>query len=174
MPGELTPLEEDLLAALDDGELARHRERLVALRAEAAAGRDRTPAYLRAVAGGWGLPLALHRFEAAVGTPRAARFSLARRNAPVDATVLPGSPATPPGGVAADLRVAGDGEGDIADLAGGIALVDGAPTPAGVARLAARGARGAVYIAPDETPRPVAVGGPAGVAATPAIAIGRA
>ncbi|HEX5503776.1 MAG TPA: hypothetical protein VFW96_14225 [Thermomicrobiales bacterium] len=174
MPGELTPLEEDLLAALDDDELARHRERLTTLRAQAAIGRDRTPAYFRAVAGGWGLPLTLHRFEAAVGVPRAVRFSLARRDAPVEAIALPGSAATPPGGLTADLRVASDGDGVGDDLAGSVALVDGAPTPAGVARLAARGARGVVYISPDEAPRAMGVAGPSGEAAAPAVAIGRA
>ena len=56
-----------------------------------------------------------------------------------------------------------------------MALVDGAPTSAIVALLAARGAVAQVYISPNETLKPTAVpslwGGPA---ATPAIVIGRA
>src|SRR5215210_5428041 len=176
MPGDarLTPLEEDLLAALDTGEIARHLARL----AEPGRGsgdrgqcgqRDRAAAYVRATVRGWDLPLTLHRFEAAVSLPREAYLSLARRDAPVPAIAHPYSAATPPGGLISELRVAVAGE----DLTGCVALVDGAPTPAGVAALAARGAIGQVYISPEETLRPVAVAEGGATARTPVISIGR-
>jgi hypothetical protein len=176
MPGDarLTPLEEDLLAALDTGEIARHRARLGELgRGSGERGqrgqRDRAAAYIRATVRGWELPLTLHRFEAAVSLPREAYLSLARRDAPVAAIAHPYSSATPPSGLISELRVAVAGE----DLAGCVALVDGPPTPAGVAALAARGAIGQVYISPDETLRPAAVAVGGTTICTPVISIGR-
>jgi hypothetical protein len=174
MPADLTPLEEDLLAALDRRELARYREVLGTAPPEAGddGERDRAGEYVRGKLRAWGIPATTHRFEALVGVPGEARFTLARRDAPVAAIVHPYSAATPPGGIVAELRPAApDRPGD---LAGAIALVEGEPEGAAVAEIAARGAVGQVYISPDEALRPVAVPGDwGGAAPTPVIGIGR-
>jgi hypothetical protein len=175
MPADLTPLEEDLLATLDRRELARYREVLGTAPPETGeeGERDRAGEYIRGKLRAWGIPATTHRFEALVGVPGEARFTLARRDAPVPAIVHPYSAATPPDGIVAELRAAApDRPGD---LAGAIALVEGEPEGATVAQLAGRGAVGQVYISPDETLRPVAVPSVWGEAApTPVIGIGRA
>lgn len=175
MPADLTPLEDDLLAALDRRELARYREVLgTALPQVGDDGEhDRAGEYVRGKLRAWGIPATMHRFEALVGVPGEARFSLARRDAPVPAIAHPYSAATLPGGLVAELRFAAlDQPGD---LAGTIALLEGAPESASVAQIAARGAVGQVYISPDEMLRPVAVPGDwGGAAPTPVIGIGRA
>lgn len=173
MSGELTPLEDDLLAALDPGEIAVHAAGLAAAQAES--GRDRTAAFIRARLRAWGIPTAVERLDALVSLPGKARLSLARRDAPVTALTLPYSPATPEEGIVAELRVVTPDGARAADLHGTIALIDGPPTPEGVALLAARGALAQVYIGAGETLRPVPVPTPWGEpAATPAIVIGRA
>lgn len=175
MPADLTPLEEDLLATLDRRELARYREVLgTALPETGNQGEhDRAGEYVRGKLRSWGIPFTTHRFEALVGVPGEARFSLARRDAPVQAIVHPYSAATPPGGIVAELRPTSPDRPD--DLAGTIALIEGEPDGAIVARIAARGALGQVYISPDEALRPIAVPGDwGGAAPTPVIGIGRA
>ncbi len=185
MPGDLTPLDEDLLAALDAASIADHCARLTEAlpsRDTPAAesgrdGKDRVAAYIRAAVRGWGVPLVLHRFEALVNVPGEARFTLARRNAPVAAIVHPWSAATPPDGLTAELRATGPDTLDDDDFAGCVALLDGPPTPALVAAVAARGAIGQVYVSPDETLRPVPVvpdGGDGIEAPAPVISIGHA
>lgn len=173
MPEGLTPLEEDLLAAFDPGEIAVYAAGLTAALSDA--GRDRSTAFIRAQLRTWGITSTAERFDALVSLPGEARLSLARRDAPVPALTLPYSPATPAGGLVAELRATTPDEAANADLRGAVALVDGAPTSALVALIAARGAIAQVYISPNETLKPTAVpslwGGPA---ATPAIVIGRA
>lgn len=175
MSGGITPLEEDLLAALDPGAIGLYRAGLAAAFAEGGVqGRDHTAAFLRAQLRGWDIPVVVHRFDAPVHLPGPARLSLARRDAPVPAVTFPYSAATPLEGLVAELRAAVPGE-DTA-LAGVIALVDAAPTAALVARLAERGAVAQVYIGAGETPEaPLAVPDRwGGAAPTPVIAIGRA
>lgn len=182
MPGTLTPLEEDLLAALDAAAIARHAARLRDLAADAAGSGEesttRQMAYIRAEARAWDIPATLHRFTAPVAVPGPARFSLARRDAPVAAVALPGGGATPPEGLTAELRVVPPdlaAAGVAADLGGAIALVDSPPAPELVAALAARGAAGQVYISPDETLRPASLAPDDGEPPdTPVILIGRA
>ncbi|HEY8597689.1 MAG TPA: hypothetical protein VIL85_04620 [Thermomicrobiales bacterium] len=173
MPPGLTPLEEDLLAAFDPGEIVVYAAGLTAALSDA--GRDRTVAFIRAQLRTWGITSTAERFDALVSLPGAARLSLARRDAPVPALTLPYSPATPDGGLVAELRATTPEEAAGADLTGSVALVDGPPDLALVALLAARGAVAQVYISPNETLKPTAVpdlwGGPA---ATPAMVIGRA
>ncbi len=173
MPGGLTPLEEDLLAAFDPGEIAVYVAGLTAALNDA--GRDRTAAFIRAQLRTRGITTTAERFDALVSLPGAARLSLARRDAPVAALTLPFSPATPAGGIVAELRATTPESAADTDLTGAVALVDGPPTSATAALLAARGAVAQVYISPNETLKPTAVpniwGGPA---TTPAIAIGRA
>ncbi len=173
MPADLTPLEEDLLAALDPGEIAVYAAGLSA--AVVDAGRDRTAAYIRARLRTWGIPATVERFDALVSLPGEARFSLARRDAPVPALTLPYSPATPTGGIVAELRATTPEAAPGADLTGAVALVDGPPSPATVATVAGRGAIAQVYIGAGETLKPIPVpnawGEPAG---TPTILIGRA
>lgn len=166
---ELSPLEEDLLARLDTGRLAEHVARLAAPgdRAE----RDRGVGYLRAVLRGWGLPLALQRFEFVARVPGPVYFSLARRNAPVEAVAQPYSGATPTEGLTAELRLVDDPQ---EALAGAVALVDARPTPDRIAALTAAGAVAQVYISPDDTPVATPLAELAEPASTPVIAIGRA
>ena len=173
MPEGLTPLEEDLLAAFDPGQIAVYAAGLTA--ALGNAGRDRTAAFIRAQLRTWGITSTAERFDALVSLPGAAWLSLARRDAPVAALTLPYSPATPAGGLVAELRATSPDEAVMVDLTGAVALVDGPPTSAIVALLATRGAVAQVYISPNEALKPTAVpslwGGPA---ATPAMVIGRA
>src|SRR5438045_3399086 len=100
MPGELTPLEEDLLAALDPGEIATYRAGLAAALPDPGApatDRDRTATFIRSKLRSWAIPVVVHRFDTLISLPGTARLSLARREAPVPAVVLPYSPATPTG-----------------------------------------------------------------------------
>lgn len=175
MPGGATPLEEDLLAALDSGAIALYRAGLAAaFAAGRAEGRDRTVAFLRGQLRGWDIPVVVHRFAAPVSRPGPARLSLARRDAPVAAVTLPYSAPTEPTGLVAELRAVIPGEETA--LAGAIALVDALPTPALVARLTEQGAVAQVYISVGETPEaPIAVSDRwGGAAPIPVIAIGRA
>lgn len=175
MLGALTPFEEDLLAALDPAALVNHLTRLRELRdlAGAGGGRDRIATYIRSSVRSWRVPLAFHRFNVGLSVPRAVRFTLARRNAPVDAIAHPYSGSTPPDGLTADLRVTA--LADQHSLTGCIALLDATPTPTTVAQALARGALGQVYISPDDILHPVAVAGLDGaLVATPVITIGRA
>ena len=173
MPGGLTPLEEDLLAAFDPGEIAVSVAGLTAALNDA--GRDRTAAFIRAQLRTRGITTTAERFDALVSLPGAARLSLARRDAPVAALTLPFSPATPAGGIVAELRATTPESAADTDLTGAVALVDGPPTSATAALLAARGAVAQVYISPNETLKPTAVPNIwGGSATTPAIAIGRA
>lgn len=182
MPGMLTPLEEDLLAALDAAAIARHAARLRELTSNAAgSGEDgaiRLMTYIRAEVRAWDVPVTLHRFTAPVAVPGPARFTLARRDAPVEALALPGSGATPAEGITAELQVVPpdlDATDAAPDVGGAIALVDGPPTPELVATIAARGALGQVYVSPDETLRPTPLATPDGEPPdTPVILIGRA
>lgn len=172
MPAELTPLEEDLLASLDRRELARTREVLGIAPPNLGDDpeRDRAGDTIRGKLRAWGIPFAVQRFETLVGVPGAARFTLARRDAPVPAIVHPYSAATAPEGIVAELRPA-----TAADLTGAIALVEGEPDRASVAQTAARGALAQVYLGPDETLRPVPLADAwGGAAPTPVISIGRA
>ncbi len=177
MTGTLTPLEEDLLAALDPREIAAYQQILTASLPTPGdeAAQDRAVAFIRRKLRSWGVPTTIHRFDALVSVPGPARLSLARRDAPVPALVLPYSPATPAGGLVAELRAATPDTAADGDLAGMVALIDGPPTAATVARIAAWGAVAQVYIAAAETlvPVPVAAadGGPA---PTPVVTIGRA
>ena len=66
--------------------------------------RDRTAAFIRAQLRTWGIISTAERFDALVSLPGEARLSLARRDAPVPALTLPYSPATPTGGLVAELR----------------------------------------------------------------------
>jgi hypothetical protein len=175
MPGGVTPFEEDLLAALDPSALTLYQAGLAAALEEGAVeGRDRTAAFLRGQLRGWGIPTVVQRFDAPVSIPGAASLSLARRDAPVAARPFPYSAPTPPAGLVAELRaVSAD---DAAPLAGMIALVDGVPTVAMIAALAARGAVAQVYIGADEAlSTPLAATDRWGAPVpTPIIAIGRA
>jgi hypothetical protein len=155
--------------------LARYREVLGTAPPEGGdeENRDRVGEYVRGKLRSWGIPFTTHRFEALVGVPGEARLTLARRDAPVSAIIHPYSAATPPTGIVAELRPASPDLPD--DLTGSIALIEGEPDGATVARIASRGAVGQVYISPDETLRPVAVPGDwGGAARTPVIGIGRA
>ncbi len=173
MSGGLTPLEEDLLAALDPGEIAAHAAGLAAALAES--GRDRTTAFIRARLRAWGIPTVVERLDALVSLPGEARLSLARRDAPVPALTLPYSPATPAGGIVAELRAVTPEAAREAELRGTIALIDGPPTAELAALVATRGALAQVSISPGEALRPVPVPTPWGEPAPiPAITIGRA
>lgn len=172
MTGGLTPLEDDLLAALDPGEIAAHAAGFAAAQAES--GRDRTTAFIRARLRAWGIPTTVERLDVLVSLPGEASFSLARRDAPVAALTLPYSPATTEEGVVAELRAITPDAAREANLHGAIALIDGPPTAELAALVAARGALAQVYIGTSEALRPVPVPTPWGEpAAIPAITIGR-
>lgn len=155
MPASLTPLEEDILATLE-------RQRRTAA---PVASTDAVREQLRA----WRIPATTLSFETVISVPGEARFTLARRDAPVPAIVHPYSAATAPSGLVAELR-----PDTAATLVGAIALAEGDPDSASIARLATRGAVGVVYISQDETLRSVPVANAWGAAAPiPVIAIGR-
>lgn len=184
MLGEATPLEEDLLAALDADELARHLARLGEGVGEVAlpTGKDPQAAYIAACLREWGVPFVLHRFEALVGGAPLAHLTLARRTAPVDAAVDPRSDLTPPDGITAELRATSLDTAAGDDVRGFIALLDGPPSPAGVGALAALGAVGQIYIGPGDKASPnvaagrtdSAPGAAAARAVGPVVSIGRA
>jgi hypothetical protein len=180
MPEELTPFEEDLLAALNPAEFARHCEALADTLADTLPegverDDDRAVTYLRGTLRGWGVAVTVQRFEALTSEPGEARFTLARRNAPVPAIAHPYSAATGPQGLTAELRPTAPETAPEDGLPGAIALVDGVPTSETVARIAAEGAIAQVYISPDDTLRPAPVPNAGGdEAPAPVISIGRA
>ena len=164
MPGVVTPLEEDLLAAVDRDELARHLARLDEGGGEVVppAGRDPHAAYIAACLREWGVPFVLHRFEILVEAAPLAHLTLARRTTPVAAAVYPRSDLTPPDGITAELRATSLDTAAGDDVRGFIALLDGPPSPAGVTALAALGAVGQIYIGPGDPSSPGVAAGRAG------------
>ncbi len=173
MSAGLTPLEEDLLAALDPGEIATYAAGLTAALAEP--GRDRTTAFIRAKLRSWRIPTAVERLDMLVSQPGTAYLSLAGREAPITAQTLPYSPATPAAGIVAELHAATPTTATDPQLRQRIALVDGPPDPATAAQLAAQGALAQIYISTNETLKATAIPNPwGGPAPTPAIVIGRA
>lgn len=163
LPGSLTPLETDLAGRFEPARVARH------LSAMAAQPPTRLADYVLETLRAYDVSITHHQPRLVHTNATDVYFSLARRDAPVEAIALPYSSATPPEGVVAPLHIAARGT----TPGGAILLLDAPPSPSAIAVAAIGGAAGVVYISDDivESDAPDDGGHEAPI---PAVAIGRA
>lgn len=139
LPGSLTPLEADLARRFEPARVARH------LAAMAAQPRTSVADYVLDTLRDYDVSTTRHQPRPVRSSATNVYFSLARREAPVEAIALPYSGITPQEGVVAPLHIPASN----AAPDGAILLLDTPPSPSAIASAASAGAVGVVYITGD-------------------------
>jgi hypothetical protein len=149
----LTEFENGLLAGVSRDRLWKHAETLAQWEKVSGTPGERAAVdYLRGQLEALGLDVTEHRFESLLGWPESASLeAVAPERATFEAITNAFTPSTPAQGLEGEVAYAGQGsEGELAGVAGKIALLEGMASPLKVLQAGQAGAVGLVFIQEEQ------------------------